>query len=40
MTVESGGQVAAPVAVQVTDAAPGIFTEQPLGKAPIRFECG
>jgi len=32
MTVEYNGQVSAPMTVQVTDVAPGIFTNQPLGK--------
>ncbi|SPF31953.1 Amidase (modular protein) [Candidatus Sulfopaludibacter sp. SbA4] len=32
VTVEYNGQVSAPLTVQVTDVAPGIFTNQPLGK--------
>jgi len=32
MTVEYNGQVSAPMTVQVTDVAPGIFTDQPMGK--------
>lgn len=36
MVVEYNGSRSAPVAVQVTDVAPGIYTDQPLGKgAPL-----
>jgi amidase len=32
MTVEFSGQISAPLTLGITDVAPGIFTDQPLGK--------
>jgi amidase len=38
ITIEYSGQVSAPLAVPVTDVAPGVFTDQPLGKgSPLVF---
>jgi uncharacterized protein (TIGR03437 family) len=38
MTVEYNGQTSAPVTVPVTDVAPAIFTDQPLGKGTAAIQ--